>query len=170
MRLNSEPPRPDAPVDAIAAAMEDAAALYHRLVLVVGEAGANSNALAAARERLGTPLLNVGLELSRQLLELSVRERPLQVRTLLEQCVQALGPPSDVVLLDRIELLFAPDLRQDPLRLLQGLSRNRTVVAAWTGTLAAGTLRYAEPPHPEYRPYPAEGILIVPAGTGDEAP
>ena len=157
-------------MDAIATAIKDAAALYHRLVLVVGEAGANSNALAAACERLGAPLLNVGLELSRRLLELSTHERPLQVRRLLEQCLEAPGPPANVVLLDHIELSFDTGLQQDPLRLLQGLSRNRTVVAAWTGTLAAGTLRYALPGHPEYRPYPAEGLLIVPSGTTTEAP
>ena len=35
-------------------------------------------------------------------------------------------------------LLFDARLKQDPLRCLQGLSRNRTVVAAWTGTCARG--------------------------------
>ena len=38
---------------------------------------------------------------------------------------------SDVVLLDNIELLFAVEFAQDPLRLLQSLSRNVTIVAAW---------------------------------------
>jgi hypothetical protein len=38
-----------------------------------------------------------------------------------------------LVLLDNIELLFDVHLKQDPLRLLQGLSRNKTVVATWNG-------------------------------------
>ena len=60
---------------------------------------------------------------------------------------------SDVVLLDNIELLFAVELAQDPLRLLQSLSRNRTIVAAWPGTFDGKTLTYAEPGHPEARRY-----------------
>ena len=41
------------------------------------------------------------------------------------------------MLLDHLEILFDPALEQDPLRLLQGVSRDRTVVAAWPGTTAA---------------------------------
>ena len=52
---------------------------------------------------------------------------------------------SEVVLLDNIELLFATELAQDPLRLLQSLSRNRTIVAAWPGNFDGGALTYAEP-------------------------
>jgi len=42
---------------------------------------------------------------------------------------------ADVVLLDNVEVLFDVSLKQDPLRLLQGLSRNKTVVAAWSGEI-----------------------------------
>ncbi|MEN6474686.1 MAG: BREX-3 system P-loop-containing protein BrxF, partial [Syntrophaceae bacterium] len=42
-----------------------------------------------------------------------------------------------VVLLDNIEILFDVSLKQDPLRLLQGLSRNTTLVAAWSGEIRA---------------------------------
>ena len=158
-------------VDAIVAAAGDAAALYHRLVLVVGGAGeAKGAALAAVGDRMAAPLVHVGLELSRRLLELSARQRQLQVRPLLERCIEAAAGPHGVVLLDRTELLFDASLSQDPLRLLQGLSRNRTVVAAWTGTLEAGTLCYAAPGHPEHHRYAASGLLIAAVGTGNEAP
>ena len=36
-----------------------------------------------------------------------------------------------MILLDNIEVIFDVALKQDPLRLLQRLSRNKTVVAAW---------------------------------------
>ena len=39
--------------------------------------------------------------------------------------------------------------------------RNRTVVAAWNGTLDNGHLLYATPGHPEYRHYPARDLVVV---------
>jgi hypothetical protein len=65
------------------------------------------------------------------------------------------------VVLDNIEILFDKDLKQDPLRLLQGISRNRSVVASWNGTVSGSKLLYAEAGHPEYRSYDLEDTLIV---------
>lgn len=159
----------DRTAEAINARIREASALYNRLVLVVGATGAaTSAALAAACTRTGQPMVNVGLELSRRMLEFAADQRPLQARPLLEEITaEAAG---DVVLLDNIAVLFEPSLQQDPLRLLQGASRNKTVVAAWTGELRDGTLRYAVPGHPEHRQYPAGDLLIVTVETGDEAP
>ena len=140
--------------NAIVASIRQAAQLHYRLVLVAGPVGAGkSDALATVSTHTAAPLVNVGLELSQRMLEFTARQRPLRVRSLLEQLVEAAG--GDIVLLDNIELLFDAGLQQDPLRLLQGLSRNKTVVAAWTGTLDNGTLRYAVPGHPEHWRYPA---------------
>ena len=148
--------------DAIVSCIQQAATLYNRLLLVVEPSGAGkSDALATVREHTAAsvvPVVNVGLELARRLLEFAVRERPLQVQPLFEQLLASSG---DVVLLDHTELLFDASLQQDPLRLLQSVSRNRTVVAAWTGVVDAGTLCYAVPGHPEHRRYAAEGLLIV---------
>jgi hypothetical protein len=71
---------------------------------------------------------------------------------------------SDVVLLDNIELLFAKDLAQDPLRLLQSLSRNRTIVAAWPGSFDGKYLTYAEPGHPEHQRYAMPQAAIISIG------
>ena len=133
--------------------------------MVVAPSGAGKTpALRDVVEHAGYPLVNLNLELSRRLLDLTERQRCLQVPSLLDEIVQA--EPGDVILLDNIEILFDVQLKQDPLRCLQGLSRNRTVVAAWNGTCAAGEgrnsmLTYAEPDHPEYRRYPAADLLIV---------
>ena len=134
--------------------------LYHRLVLVVGREGTGkTSALRAVGERVNAVLVNVNLELSRRLLDLTERQRPLRVQRLLDEIVAE--RESDVILLDNIEILFEVALRQDPLRLLQGLSRPRKVVAAWNGCLEDHHIRYAEPGHPEYRRYPMEGFLAV---------
>lgn len=137
-----------------------AAGLYYRLVVIVAPAGAGKTAaLQEVRDRLGAPLLNVNLELSRRMLDLTTRQRALQLPSLLAELV-GVGK-AGVVLLDNIELLFDISLKQDPMRLLQGLSRNRTVVAAWSGSIQGEHLVYATPDHPEHKRYSARDCLVV---------
>ena len=103
------------------------------------------------------------------MLELTTGQRPLQLRPFLEKWMETVGAASDLVLLDNTELLFDATLKQDPLPLLQGLSRNKTLVAAWTGALEDGKLRYAAARHPEHRQYPARDLLAVPLQAGGGA-
>ena len=134
--------------------------LYHRLILVVAPAGAGkTNALQDVQNRTSASLVNVNLELSRRMLELTERQRALQLPHLLREIVGNGG--EEMILLDNIEVIFDVDLKQDPLRLLQGLSRNKTVVAAWNGTIVETSLTYAAPAHPEYRRYPIRDFLVA---------
>ena len=137
-----------------------AAELYNRLVILVAPAGAGKTAaLQDVHERTAAPLVNVNLELSRRMLDLTERQRVLQLPRLLAEIVGSSA--ADVVLLDNIEVLFDVSLKQDPLRLLQGLSRNKTVVAAWSGSIDGERMIYATPDHPEYRRYPLRDFLVV---------
>ncbi len=137
-----------------------ASELYYQLVLVVAPTGAGKTiALQGVRDRISMPLLNVNLELSRRMLVLTERQRALQLPRLLSEIVNT--TQSDVILLDNIEVLFDISLKQDPLRLLQGLSRNKTVVAAWNGSVDNEHLVYATPGHPEYKRYPKRDFLAV---------
>jgi len=137
-----------------------AAELYHCLVMLVAPAGAGKTAaLQDVHERTAAPLVNVNLELSRRMLDLTERQRALQLPRLLAEIVGASA--ADVILLDNIEVLFDVSLKQDPLRLLQGLSRNKTVVAAWGGSIDGAYMIYAMPDHPEYRRYPLRDFLAV---------
>ena len=134
--------------------------LYHRLVLVVGGDGTGkTTALREISAWIGAPLINVGLELSRRLLELSKGQRPIRVPPLLEHIVTE--PAGEIVLLDNTEILFDTTLRQDPLRLLKALSRSRTVVAAWNGSMEDNHVHYAVPGHPEHRRCPVDGVLVA---------
>ena len=138
----------------------EAAPLYYRLILVVAPAGTGKTAaLQDVREQTGASLINVNLDLSRRMLDLTERQRALQLPRLLAEIVSASA--TDVVLLDNIEVLFDVSLKQDPLRLLQGLSRNKTVVAAWSGSIDGKHMIYATPDHPEYRRYPLRDFLVV---------
>ncbi len=112
------------------------------------------------------PVLNLSQEISRSLLDLTERQRILQLPTLLENAVAPL--PRDLTLLDNIEVLFNPVLRQDPLRLLFGASRQRTIVTSWLGSVENGYLSYAAPEHPEFRRYPSADLLFISLGAGDQ--
>lgn len=146
--------------DMIIQGIGQAAELYHRLVMLVAPAGAGKTAaLQDVHKRTAAPMVNVNLALSRCMLDLTERQRALQLPRLLSEIVGAFS--SDVVLLDNVEILFDVALKQDPLRLLQGLSRNKTVVAAWSGSIDGEYMFYATPDHPEYRRYPLRDLLVV---------
>ena len=140
--------------------------LYHRLIIIVGPEGkGKTSALQDIASRVNAPLVNINLELSRCLLDLTERQRALQVQRLLDQVV--VQPEGDVVLLDNMEILFDVALKQDPLRLLQGLSRNRTLVATWSGSIEDGHLVYAASHHPEHRLYPVGDLLVASTDAAD---
>ena len=137
-----------------------AAQLYHRLVILVAPAGAGKTAaLQDVHERIAAPLVNVNLELSQRMLDLTERRRALHLPSLLAEIIGALA--ADVILLDNVEVIFDVSLEQDPLRLLQGLSRNKTVVVAWSGSIQGKHLVYGTPDHPEYRRYPLRDLQVV---------
>lgn len=143
----------------VLAQIDKASELYHRLLLIAAPSGSGKTAaLQDIAKSTSAPLLNLNLEISRRLLDLTERQRALQVARALED---VMGPEVPVVLLDNIEILFDVTLKQDPLRLLQGVSRNRTIVAAWNGTLENGYLTYATPEHPEYRRYPSRDLVVI---------
>lgn len=143
----------------ILARIEKAAELYHRLILVVASSGSGKTAaLQAVAARAGARLVNVNQEVAERLLDLTERQRALQLPNVLEDVV---GSDPSLILLDNIEILFDVSLKQDPLRLLQRLSRNRTVVASWNGTVDGDYLVYAAPGHPEYQRHGARELVLV---------
>lgn len=149
--------------DAVRAQIEGASQLYHRLVLVVGGQGTGKTTALRALAESGTlPFVNLNLALSQRLLEFTSKARSLRLPRLLDEVVAAAG--GSVVVLDNIEILFDPALQQDPLRCLQSVSRNRTVVASWNGSATGRTLIYAEPGHREYQRYSDVPAIIVQAG------
>lgn len=134
--------------------------LYHRLLLVVAPVGGGKTvAMQEVGKRINVTLINLNLELSRQMLELTERQRTLKLPKLLNEIIKTAD--TDTILLDNIEILFDANLKQDPFRLLQSLSRNKSVISAWNGKIDQDRLTYSVPGHPEYRKYNVKDILVA---------
>jgi hypothetical protein len=144
-------------------AIEQAAVRYYRLVVLVGVPGSGKTRLLQSLSRAGGhPLINVNLELSRRMLELTRLERSRKVSKLLKEVLAE--TPGDVVLLDNLEILFDTALDLRPLPMLQHLDRNRIVVASWNGSLQGETLYYADPAHPEFQQFPRPEAVLLTTG------
>lgn len=134
--------------------------LYYRLILLVSEVEEESKIdLNKLAEQTGLHRVNVSLEMSRRMLDLTRRKRALRAADILADITG--GHEADGFLLENMELLFNPVLKQDPLRLLQKLSHSRLIVALWNGEVDGQYLIYAKPDHPEYRRYPTKDLVIL---------
>jgi ABC-type uncharacterized transport system ATPase component len=145
-------------------AIEQASSQYFRLVILAGPPGSGKTAaMQSVAQKIGCHVVNVSLELSKKMLELSRTQRSRQVARLMKEVIAAVS--GNVVLLDNLEILFDTGLAVEPLRLLQVSSRNRTVVASWSGSYVAGTLTYAEPGHPEFVQFKQSEAVVITVGT-----
>ena len=141
-------------------ALNETEYLYHRLVLLVGETGSGkTSVLQEVCKKLGMALVNLNLELSRLMLEMTAKQRTLQLPKILEDLVHK--KDQKTVVIDNIEILFDVNLQQDPLRLLQKISRNKNIIVSWNGIVNNGKLMYAVPGHPEYRSYGTSDLFII---------
>jgi len=132
---------------------------YHRLILLVGESSSGkTKALNDLSIEIGVKVINLNLLLSKQLIEMTPKQRSLQLAKIIEDIIRGEG---DTIILDNIELLFDTNLKQDPLRLLQMVSRNKTIISSWCGKQDRSKLLYAEAGHLEYRSYDITDLLIV---------
>ena len=147
-------------LDQIRQRLSGIAGSYNRLVLVVGPSGSGkTESLRALSDVQNVPIVNIGLEISRQLLDLTERQQVLHLPRIVAQ--EVVDHPCDLTILDNTEVLFNPILKQDPLRLLQGLSRDRIIVTSWAGDIDGGLLTFAVPGHPEFRQYSSTDLLVV---------
>lgn len=145
--------------DQIIRSIQAAKNLYYRLVLLVGPSGSGKTGiLTDVAKDLDTKVVNINLEVSALLLELTQKQRSLRLPQIIDQIISG---EKSVMVLDNTELIFDDSLQQEPLRLFQGISRNKTILVSWNGHISNNKLIYAEPGHPEYKSYNLNDLIYV---------
>ena len=133
---------------------------FSKLLMLVGPAfSGKTQCLKEVSERINIPYVNIGVELSNKLIDLSVKQQVLRVSGLTKEILNNID--SDVALVDNIELLFNPNLKIDPIRLLLNCSRNKTLVVAFSGKQKDNSIIYAEPDHREYRKFEIKDYKVI---------
>lgn len=124
-------------------------------LLIIPQNGEFSIDIRHALKQMNIPILNLNLILSSQLKDLPPFKRPIAVRPTLQKALAE--EAGDIICLEKIEYLFDPELKQDPLRLLAGLSGNKVILLFWPGEIKEDRLIYATAGHPEF--YEAEDFI-----------
>ena len=133
---------------------------FYRLLLIVGpsERG-QENIVNQVSEKINAPVVNINLDVSRQLLELPEKQRSLNVAKILDPIIKSLT--KNTFIFKNIELLFHAALKTDPMRLFKNISRNKNLIVAWNGFIKDNYLIYAAPGHPDYKKYPTNDLNII---------
>ena len=106
--------------DLVLQLIREAEGNYYRLVVIAAPSGrGKTSVLNEVACRLGVEVINLNQVLAASMLELTERQRILQLPKLLEEVVEAQS--GKLCLLDNIEMLFSPALQHDPLKLLLGI-------------------------------------------------
>lgn len=141
-------------------AVDQAAARYYKLVLVVGRSGSGkTNLLKKICGEMQIPLINLGTGLSQKLLPLTNRERKLKAYEIVSGLIDSQSATQ--LAIDNTEIIFDPSLMINPLGLLHSLSRTRLLIWSWNGEIEDGHVIYAYQGHPEHQRIPTSEFTII---------
>ena len=131
---------------------------YPCTLLVSPEVALLEGAATALAQDAAWPLVSVGEALADELLTEPPARWPRAAQRAIRQFVTGVRNP---VVLYRIDIMFEPQLRLDPLVTFRETSRAIPLVVAWPGHYDGGILTYATPEHAHYRTWrdPQVGIL-----------
>ena len=130
------------------------------LVLLVGRPGSGKSKLLRDLATVrGWQYVNCRTLLTEAMLEMVPKVRAQEAPKLIMAALEALKP--EVVVLDDMQVLFAPVLQVDPLHLLRQLSRKFSVVAAWPGEYDGSRLVVAASGPSEPKTYDARELTII---------
>ena len=94
--------------------------------------------------------LSLNILLSEKLASIQPQNRSMQI---MDEIKTILYRSSEPILIDRFEMLFAPDYQLNILKIFMDLARFRPLYVLWPGKMNINALIYAEPGDPEYRNY-----------------
>jgi len=152
----------DALVERLQRCVESVSEKYHKIVLVIGSFGSGKTDLLRSYESRNpesAEYINLNHALTKRLIDIPSRQLLFESEKCLNEIFEESKSP--IALVDNIEALFDPSLSLDPLRLLQRLSRSKTLVVAWPGRCKEGEVSYAEPGYKEHKTYPLKDLVII---------
>jgi hypothetical protein len=132
--------------------------VHHLVLLEGGNWQLRTAILRAVASSFDFAYIPLGLNLSRALLSILPKERPLVFTDQLDGLIAA--HPRHGIALDQIEILFSPELHTDSYRLLQSLSLYKLILVSWPGQYINSRLSYSKPGHPEYYSYSNPDVLV----------
>lgn len=130
--------------------------LYTRMIVLVNYPDAVKQEILNSYS--DTALLNLNYQLSSRLLEYSQKQQALKVPEIISELLEAMPA---VAFIHKLDILFDPLLKTDPLTLFRSISRNRSIIIFWEGSLKDDRLYYAQPPYPEYKSYPVQDFIAI---------
>lgn len=99
--------------------------------------------------------INLSRILAYKMIGLSQKERVKKVESLIECITEQCD---SMIFLKKIDILFEPSLDNDPMRLLKGIAKSKTVVAIWPGEITETSVVYSKPGKPDYKTYPLKEL------------
>lgn len=131
-----------------------------RLVLLVGRPGSGKSKLLRELATIrGWQYINCRTFLSEELLEMVPKMRAQEAPGLITKALEAYK--AEVIVLDDMQVMFAPVLQVDPLQLLKQLGKKFTIVAAWPGEFDGASLKIDSAGQSVPRQYEAKGLTII---------
>jgi len=104
-------------------------------------------------------IINLGLDLSRELKEYSIELRKSKILDELTNILDRVQ--TEHILVKNLDILFNPEYKFNILNYFINLSRNRFIFIEWPGKLKNKELEYSEIKYPDYQSYNIDDHRIV---------
>ncbi len=134
-----------------------------QLVLIVGQPGSGKSKLLRELATMrGWEYVDCNALLTEEFLELIPKVRSQEAPVIMGKILA--DKDADVILLDDMQVLFAPVLKIDPLQLIKQLSKKQTILAAWPGEFDGNNLLFHQIGQKDDQTYKASNVRIIELG------
>ena len=131
--------------------IDDAKKSINQLILIVGPIGSGKSAMLKDACSYNFTSINLGLELSRKLMNRSKERRVLDAEEIAISIIENKKPAR--LALDNTEILFEHPIQLYPLTFLKKVSQQRLTIATWNGSSESHKLCYGKRGCPTYQEF-----------------